>query len=47
MNSSTDVCKTLSTSSDLIDQTEYSEDLLATSSITGGTNDDLEVTFRR
>ena len=47
MNSSTDVCKTLKTSSNLLDQTEYSADLLASSSITGGSADALEVSFRR
>ena len=47
MTSSTDVCKTLTTSSALLDQTSYSSDLLATSSITGGADDALEVSFRR
>ena len=41
MNSGTDVCKTLATSSALQDETAYSSDLLATSSITGGADDAL------
>ena len=41
MSSSADVCKTLSSSSALQDETAYSADLLATSSITGGADDAL------